>query len=154
MRVQAQLFHSCLTLCDPMGCSPVREIFWQKWDFPGKNTGVGCHALLQGIFLTQGLNLHLLHCRKILYNWALREFPGVSFKRALILFMWAPPPWPNHLPLPNTITLRVRISTYRFGGGVTNIHFITDGKEEILLGLLNRQSIILLPSPRVWSSWV
>ena len=29
------------------------------WDFPGKNTGVGCHALFQGIFLTQGLNLHL-----------------------------------------------------------------------------------------------
>ena len=30
------------------------------WDSPGKNTGVGCHALLQGIFLTQGLNLYLL----------------------------------------------------------------------------------------------
>ena len=31
------------------------------WDFPDKNTIVGCHFLLQGIFLTQGLNLHLLH---------------------------------------------------------------------------------------------
>ena len=31
------------------------------WDFPGKNTVVGCHYLLQGIFLTQGLNPHLLH---------------------------------------------------------------------------------------------
>ena len=30
-------------------------------DSPGKNAGVGCHFLLQGIFLTQGLNLHLLH---------------------------------------------------------------------------------------------
>ena len=30
------------------------------WDFPGKNTGVGCHLLLQGIFPTQGLNSHLL----------------------------------------------------------------------------------------------
>ena len=30
------------------------------WDFPGKSTGVGCHALLQGIFLTQGSNPHLL----------------------------------------------------------------------------------------------
>ena len=29
-------------------------------DFPGKNIGVGCHFLLQGIFLTQGLNLHFL----------------------------------------------------------------------------------------------
>ena len=33
------------------------------WDSPGKNPGVGCHALLQGIFLTQGWNLGLLHCR-------------------------------------------------------------------------------------------
>ena len=30
------------------------------WDSPGKNTGMGCHFLLQGIFLTQGSNLHLL----------------------------------------------------------------------------------------------
>ena len=30
------------------------------WDSPGKNTGVGCHFLLQGIFLTQGSNPHLL----------------------------------------------------------------------------------------------
>ena len=40
------------------------------WDSPGKNTGVGCHLLFQGIFPTQGLNLSLLwllHCRKILY---------------------------------------------------------------------------------------
>ena len=35
-------------------------------DSPGKDTGVGSHALLQGIFLTQGLNLHLLHYRWIL----------------------------------------------------------------------------------------
>ena len=31
------------------------------WDSPGKNTGMGCHDLLQGIFLDQGLNLHLLY---------------------------------------------------------------------------------------------
>ena len=36
-------------------------------EFSSKNTGVGCHALLQGIFLTQGLNLGLLHCKQILY---------------------------------------------------------------------------------------
>ena len=30
-------------------------------EFPGKNTGMGCHFLLQGIVLTQGLNLGLLH---------------------------------------------------------------------------------------------
>jgi len=36
-------------------------------DSPGKNTGVGCHALLQGIFPTQGSNPGLPHCRWILY---------------------------------------------------------------------------------------
>ena len=35
---------------------------------PGKNTGVGSHSLLQGLFLTQGLNLGLLHCGQILYH--------------------------------------------------------------------------------------
>ena len=37
-------------------------------DNPGKNTGVGCHAVLQGIFPTQGLNPGLLRCRQILYH--------------------------------------------------------------------------------------
>ena len=41
------------------GLQPTRLLC--PWDFPGMNTGVGCHFLLQGIFLTQGLNLHLLH---------------------------------------------------------------------------------------------
>ena len=45
---------SCLTLCDPVDCSPPG--FPVHGDSPYKNTGVGCHALLQGIFLTQGLN--------------------------------------------------------------------------------------------------
>ena len=36
-------------------------------DFPGKNTGVGCHSLLQGIFPTQESNPGLLNCRQILY---------------------------------------------------------------------------------------
>ena len=38
------------------------------WDSPGKNIGVGCHSLLQGIFPTQRLNQYLLHCRQILYQ--------------------------------------------------------------------------------------
>ena len=55
----------------PHGLEPTRLLC--PWDFPGKNTGVGCCFLLQGMFLTQGSNssiLHLLHCRQILYNWA------------------------------------------------------------------------------------
>ena len=38
------------------------------WNSLGKNTGVGCHFLLQGIFPIQGSNLGLLHCSQILYQ--------------------------------------------------------------------------------------
>ena len=38
------------------------------WDFPGKNTRVGCHFLLQEIFPTQRMNPGLLHCRQTLYH--------------------------------------------------------------------------------------
>ena len=57
---------SCSTLCNPMDCSPPGSSI--HGDSPGKTTGVGCHALLQGIFRTQGSNLGLLHCRQILYH--------------------------------------------------------------------------------------
>ena len=57
---------SCLVLCDTMGYSPPG--FSVHGDSPSKNTGVGCHSLLQGNFPTQGLNWGLLHCRQILYH--------------------------------------------------------------------------------------
>ena len=56
---------SCPTLCSPMDCSPPGSSV--HGDSPGKNTGVGSHALLQGIFSTQGSNSGLPHCRWILY---------------------------------------------------------------------------------------
>ena len=56
---------SCPTLWDPIDCS--LPGFSVHGDSPGKNTGVGCHALLQGIFPTRGPNPGLLHCRQILY---------------------------------------------------------------------------------------
>ena len=52
----------------PHGPQPARLLC--PWNFSVKNIGVDCHALLQGIFLTQGSNSHLLcllHCRQILY---------------------------------------------------------------------------------------
>ena len=51
----------CLTLCNPMDCSPPGSSV--HGDSSSKNTRVGCHALLQGIFPTQGLNWGLLYCR-------------------------------------------------------------------------------------------
>ena len=62
----SEVAQSCPTLCDPMDCSITR--FLCPWDFPGKNTGVGCHFLLQEIFPTQGLNPGLPHCRQTLYR--------------------------------------------------------------------------------------
>ena len=45
---------------------------------PGKNTGVGGHALLQGIFLTQGSNPGFLHCRWLLYQLSFQGSPSIS----------------------------------------------------------------------------
>ena len=57
---------SCPTLCDSMDCSPPGSSV--HGGSPGKNTGVGCPSLLQDIFLTQGVNPSLPHCRQILYH--------------------------------------------------------------------------------------
>ena len=52
----------CLTLCEPVDCSlPGSSVHGNS---PGKNTEVGCYALLQGIFQTQGWNPDILHCRQ------------------------------------------------------------------------------------------
>ena len=56
--------------CNSMDC-PVRLLC--PWDLPGKNTGVSCHTLLQGIFPAQGLNPGLLHCRWFFTVWATME---------------------------------------------------------------------------------
>ena len=64
MKVKVLVTQLCLTLCDPIDLSRLLC----AWNSPGKNTGVGCHSLLQGIFPTQGSNLGFLHCRHILYH--------------------------------------------------------------------------------------
>ena len=59
---------SCPTLFSPMACSsPGSSV---HGDSPGKNTGVGCHALLQGIFPIQESNQSLLHCSRFFTSWA------------------------------------------------------------------------------------
>ena len=57
---------SCPTVCGSMDCSPPGSSVHR--DSPGKNTGVGCHALLQGIFPTQRMNPGFPHCKWILYQ--------------------------------------------------------------------------------------
>ena len=58
------------------------------WDSLGKNTGVGCHALFQGIFLTQGLNLCLLYCRWILYHWDTREAMYINIYICVCVYIY------------------------------------------------------------------
>ena len=50
------------------------------WNYPGKNTGVGCPFLLQGIFLTQGLRSHLL-CLQTGVWWVLIRLSGILIRR-------------------------------------------------------------------------
>ena len=56
--MHSKSLQSCLTLCAPMDCSLPGSFI--QWDSPGKNTGVDCHFLLQGIFSTQETNPCLL----------------------------------------------------------------------------------------------
>ena len=74
---------SCPTLCNPIVCSPPGSSV--LGDSPGKNTGVGYHALLQGIFLTQESNLGLLHCRWICYCLCHQLKPNNLFGWILLL---------------------------------------------------------------------
>ena len=55
----------------PHGLQPARLLC--PWESPGKNTRVGCHALLQGNLLTQGSNPGLLHCRRIFSHLSHQE---------------------------------------------------------------------------------
>ena len=73
------VIQSCPTLCDFMDCSLC------PWNSPGKNTGVGCHFPLEGIFLTQGSNPCLQLGRQILYHCTTQEAWQVSDNFALSL---------------------------------------------------------------------
>ena len=68
------------------------------WDFPGKNTGVGSHFILQGIFLTQRSNPSLLHCRQTLYHLSHQgsylEEINLNVHWEDWYWSWAPKIWP------------------------------------------------------------
>ena len=71
---------SCLTLLGHHGLEPLRR--HHPWNFPGMNTRVGCHFLLQGIFPTQGLNPRLL-C--LLHGQAVADYKITQRGREIIL---------------------------------------------------------------------
>ena len=90
----------------PQGLEPTRLLLLR--DSPGKNTGVGCHSLLQRLFPTQGSNPHLLHCRQILHHLSHQGSPRGDciphhhdrrFMGAVISQVWVQSPalavWPQ-----------------------------------------------------------
>ena len=86
----------------PLSCSVLSNSLWPHglyparllcpWDSPGKNTGVGGCALLQGTFPTRWSKPRPLHCRRILYCWATGETWGLRW-------FWVNVEDPNHTPV-------------------------------------------------------
>ena len=99
------------------------------WETPGKNTGVSCHSLLQGIFLTQGSNLRLLHYRQLLYclNHQGSTFHNLIY--SILVFIAIDSPAAPHL------------STWHF---IRVAHSETE-QDPIVLALLPLSSACLLP---------
>ena len=77
--VKVLVTQSCPTLYDAMECSPPYSSV--HGDSPAQDTGVSCHALLQGIFPIQGSNPGLLHCRQILYHLSHQAKQGSGYTR-------------------------------------------------------------------------
>ena len=92
---------SYLTLCDPMNCSPPGSSV--QGNSPGKNIGLGDHALLQGIFQAQGSNPGLPH-----YGWILYH---LSHQGSPVILEWVAYPFSRGLPQP-----RNRIGVSRIAG--------------------------------------
>ena len=98
-----QVALSCPTLCNAMGCAAHQAPL--SMGFPRQDTGVGCHFLLQGIFLTQGQIPHLLHwhslplchlgvhpiCLFLFYfhysqRWMKKDLSAIYVKRVFCLY--------------------------------------------------------------------
>ena len=93
----------CPTFCNPIDCSlPGSSVHGASVHCPSKKIGVGCHFLLQGIFLTQGSNSQLLH----LLHWQVDSVPLCSTWEAYISTLKSLFSFPN--PLSQEISLLPR----------------------------------------------
>ena len=91
------------TIHYPMDCSPPGSSI--RGDSPGKNTRIGCHAVPQRIFPTQGSNPGLLYCRRILYH--------LSHQRSARILKWGAHPFSRRSSGPRNWT-RVSCIAGRF----------------------------------------
>ena len=95
--MHSQSLQSCSTLCHPLD---VASGLLCPWDSPGKNTGVGCHALLKGSSWPRdrtGIWLHLLHCRWIFYPLSCHFTRAKLYIQIRVFTEWV---------LPKTLSIR------------------------------------------------
>ena len=107
MAVHICLLKMCQSLSHVCATSQTKQAFRLlcPQNSPGKNTGVGCHSLLQGIFWTQGSNLSLLDCMQILYRLSHQESPLFPQMSSNIYFFYHIYPFRHFLPLMPNIFL-------------------------------------------------
>ena len=77
MKKKSMFAQLCPTLCDMVHSPPDSSV--HEIDSSGKNSGVGCHSLLQEIFPAQGSNPGLLHCRQTSYHLSHQESPMYNY---------------------------------------------------------------------------
>ena len=117
---------------------------YSPWNSPGQNTGVGSLSLLQGIFPTQGSNLGLPHCRRILYQLSHKRsplFPKVPSNSAadfspkpeslVLLTLGLVPPFPlgvkDAFPEPGTRALLTLLKCFPSSGTIDSTLVVTSG---------------------------
>ena len=83
VRVRVKSLQVCLTLGDSAR-------FLNLWDSPDGNTGVGCRALLQGIFPTQGSNPHLLQLATVFFTTSTTWEAVLCYPDGRLCVFWAP----------------------------------------------------------------
>ena len=118
----------------PHGLNPTSLLC--LWNSSGKNTGMDCHFLLQGIFPTQGSSLGLLHCRWILYHLSHQEGPESRAKRMIQLCNYR-----AGRKCSSMCPLKISTQTYVFGLGKMPSMYCKLSEKS---GWKNRQEILFL----------
>ena len=77
-KLKVLVTQSCLTVCDPMDCSPPSSFVHRI--FEAKVLHLGCYSLLLQIFPTQGSSPDPLHCRQILYHLSHQGCPVAAVR--------------------------------------------------------------------------
>ena len=104
-RLRPLPMYVCVSWSESVSCSVESASLWPygrslcPLDSPGKDTGVGCHSSLQGIFLMRGSNPRLPHCRQILYSLSHQGSPVFpeEYVKGMDLKCWLNPSKNHHI---------------------------------------------------------